>query len=64
MRYLLYLVMEDDGMSLVLVAEGQPRPAGESRLIRGFPDRRQAMAAMDSLQEEFVVPVHRCLARA
>ena len=64
MRYLLYLVLADGGFSLVLVSEDQPRPGGESRLVRAFPSRQRAVEAMASLQEEFVLPVHRCLARA
>jgi hypothetical protein len=64
MRYLLYLVMDDDGLSLVLVSEDQPRPRGEARLVRAFPTREGAAGAMESLQEEFVLPVQRCLARA
>ena len=64
MRYLLYLVMDDDGMSLVLAPEDQPQPAGEYRLVRAFPSRQRALEAMESLREEFVLPVQRCLARA
>ena len=64
MRYLLYLVMNGDGLSLVLAPEDQPRPAGEARLVRAFPTRQRALEAMETLQGEFVLPVQRCLARA
>ena len=64
MRYLLYLVMNGDGLSLVLLPEDQPRPRGESRLVRAFSSRERALDAMASLQEEFVLPIQRCLARA
>jgi hypothetical protein len=63
MGYLLYLVMDGDGLSLVLVSGDEPRPHGESRLIRAFPSRQTALDALGSLQEEFVLPVQRCLAR-
>jgi hypothetical protein len=64
MRYLLYLAKDGDGMSLLLVPEGQGRPSGDAQLIRAFSDRQRALQAMASLQEDFVLPVQRCLARA
>jgi hypothetical protein len=64
MRYLLYLANDGDGMSLLLVPEDQPRPAGDAQLVRTFGSREKALEAMSSLQEEFVLPVQRCLARA
>ena len=63
MGYLLSLVMDGDGFSLVLVSEGQPRPDGQARLVRAFSTRQQALDAMASLQQDFVLPVQRCLAR-
>ena len=64
MRYLLYLSKDGDGMSLVLVPEGQGRPSGDVQLVRTFSDKHRALQAMASLQEDFVLPVQRCLARA
>jgi len=64
MRYLLYLSKDDDGLSLVLVPEGQGRPSGDAQLVRAFSDRQRALKAMATLQEDFVLPVQRCLARA
>jgi hypothetical protein len=63
MRYLLYLAKDGDGLSLVLIPDGQPRPAGDVQLIRSFSSRKRALEAMDSLQQSFVLPVQRCLAR-
>ena len=63
MRYLLYLVMDADGLSLMLVPEDEPRPRGDSRLVRAFTSRQGALDALASLQEDFVLPVQRCLAR-
>jgi hypothetical protein len=63
MRYLLYLANDGGGMSLVLVSEEQPRPR-DAQLVRTFASRERALAALDSLREEFVLPVQRCLARA
>jgi hypothetical protein len=63
MRYLLYLAKDGDGMSLVLVPEGQGRPSGDAQLVRAFSDRKRALQAMASLQENFVLPVQRCIAR-
>jgi hypothetical protein len=64
MRYLLYLAKDGDGMSLLLVPEAQGRPSGDAQLVRAFSDRQRALQAMASLQEDFVLPVVRCLARA
>jgi len=64
MRYLLYLAKDGDGMSLVLVPESQGRPSGDAQLVRAFSDQKRALQAMATLQEDFVLPVHRCLARA
>jgi hypothetical protein len=64
MRYLLYLAKDGDGMALVLVPDGQPRPAGDAQVIRAFSSRQRALEAMESLQRNFVLPVHGCLARA
>jgi hypothetical protein len=64
MRYLLYLAKDGDGMSLVLVPDGQAHPSGDAQLIRAFSSRQRALEAMESLQRDFVVPVHRCLACA
>ena len=64
MRYLLYLAKDGDGMSLLLVPEDQPRPRGDAKLVRAFPTRQRALEAMTMLQEDFVLPVQRCLARA
>jgi hypothetical protein len=64
MRYLLYLANDGDGMTLVLLSEDQPRPGPDAQLIRTFPNRERALAAMAGLQQEFVLPVQRCLARA
>ena len=64
MQYLLYLANDGDGMSLLLVSDDQPRPPAGAQLIRTFPSRERALEAMAGLQEEFVLPVQRCLARA
>ena len=64
MRYLLYLVIDEGGLSLVLVPADQPRPQGEARLVRAFASREKALAALEGLQEDFVLPVQSCLARA
>jgi hypothetical protein len=64
MRYLLYLAKDGDGMSLVLVPDGQARPSGDAQLIRTFSSRQRALKAMEDLRQEFVLPVQRCLARA
>jgi hypothetical protein len=64
MRYLLYLANDGDGMSLVLASEDHPHPPEGAQLIRMFPSRERALEAMASLQEEFVLPIQRCLARA
>jgi hypothetical protein len=64
MRYLLYLVLDADGLSLMLVPEDEPRPRGDSRLVRAFQTRQGALDALATLQEEFVIPVQRCFARS
>jgi hypothetical protein len=64
MRYLLYVVRDGHGMSLLLVGDGQPRPQGDARLVRAFASREQALEAMEGLREEFVFPVGPCVARA
>lgn len=63
MRYLLYLVKDGDGMTLMLVGGDQPLPRGDAQLIRAFASREAAMEAMATLEREFVFPVQRCLAR-
>jgi hypothetical protein len=63
MRYLLYLVRTRDGMSLVLLGEGQSRPRGETQLVRRFASREEALEAMASLRSEFVFPDSGCFAR-
>jgi hypothetical protein len=64
MRYLLYLVKDGDGMTLMLVGGDQPLPRGDAQLIRTFASREAALQAMAALETEFVFPVQRCLARA
>jgi hypothetical protein len=63
MRYLLYLANDGDGMALVLIPEGATPPVANAQLVRAFASRQRALEAMDSLQQDFVLPVQRCLAR-